>query len=168
MHTIIISTNASISCKQLQPWVAADSVSLNMPSRNTSEQGSRSHATEIYKCDANTHSRRNSRAGKANKVPKGTGQCSVAAGSNPASTLLHYATNSDFAPKPHRPTRPNTILSAPPIAAAAMTIPQWLLCQTSATISQLQCKQAHRHYIQSNATRGDAVPSDAIRRKPKL
>ena len=48
-------------------------------------------------------------------MPKGTGQCSVAAGSNPASTLLHYATNSDFAPKPHRPTRPNTILSAPPM-----------------------------------------------------
>ena len=46
-------------------------------------------------------------------------------------------------------------------AAAAITIPQWLLCQTSATISQLQCKQVHRHYVQSNATCGDAIPSHA-------
>ena len=48
-------------------------------------------------------------------MPKGTGQGSVAAGSNPASTLLHYATNSDFAPKPNRPERPITIPSAPPM-----------------------------------------------------
>ena len=75
---------------------------------------SRNQHLPTYKCDANTHSRRNSRAGKANRVPKGTGQSSVAAGFNPVSTLLHYATNSDFAPKPNRPERPITIPSAPP------------------------------------------------------
>ena len=45
--------------------------------------------------------------------------------------------------------------------AAAITIPQWLLCQTSATITQLQCNQVQLQYIQSNATRDDAVTSDA-------
>ena len=78
-------------------------------------QGSSRHATEICKYDANMHPRCKSRAGKANRVPKGTGQGSVAAGSSPASTLLPSATYSDFAPKPHRPKRPTTIPSAPPM-----------------------------------------------------
>ena len=45
--------------------------------------------------------------------------------------------------------------------AAAITIPQWLLCQTSAIIPQLQCKQVQLQYVQSNATCNDAVPSNA-------
>ena len=57
----------------------------------------------------------NSRAGRSKQGAKGAGQGSVAAGFDPASTLLHNATNSDFAPKPHQPTRPTTIPSAPPM-----------------------------------------------------
>ena len=95
----------------------------------------------------------------ANRAPKGTGQGSVAAGSDPACTLLHYATNSDFAPKPNRPTRPTTIPSAPPMLR---------LQPRSRNDCFAKCLQTFRN---CNASKGncneqahsnDAVSSDAI------
>ena len=79
------------------------------------------------------HSRCNSRAGETNRVPKGTGQGSVVAGFNPASTLLPSATDSDFAPKPY--SQPDLDLQA----AAAIQ-----LTSSHATTAQLQLR--HRSH----------------------
>ena len=138
-----------------------------MQSRNTCQaavQGSRSHATGVASAN-HTRCKATPVPTGANRAPKGTGQGSVAAGSDPACTLLHYATNSDFVPKPNRPTRPTTIPSAPPMLRLQLRFRNDCFAKRLQTFrncnaSKGNCnEQAHlKHPSQNDAVSSDAIP----------
>ena len=127
-------------------------------------QGSHCHATEICKYDADMHPRCNSRAGKAHRVPNGTRQGSVAAGSDSAGTLLHNATNSDFAPKPYRPTRPTTVPSKPPMLQLQLRFHKDCFAKHLQIFHNCNANKGNcnEQVHSKHASQCDAVPRDAI------
>ena len=97
-------------------------------------------------------------------MPKGTEQGSVVAGSDPACTLLQNATNSDFVPKLHRPTRPTTIPSVLPVLRMQIRFCNDCLAKLLRTFhnSKTNKGNCNKQACFKYASQSNAVPSNAI------
>ena len=134
-----------------------------MPSRNTCQAAVTGQPQPCnWSCKCKPHKVQcNSRAGGSEQGAKGHW---TRFGCGRIQSSLHLATLGNqlgFRAKTTPAYKANHHTERAANAAAAITILQRLLCQTSATIPQLQCKQVQLQYVQGNSTCDDAVPSNA-------